>query len=616
MSSLFGAGRVGMIHATITIDDGRSVQLASYLDAPIEEAAHDAEYRWIKALRHANVDGSAFRDRFMFRSDSLWWFTEIYLHKQQAILDLHRVILAIEALIDRERPRTIDVSEGSMIVRELVPQLAARHNLASNTRRIPSREWNSRLARIEWRARMLALAARASRLKAGSERPSAHPAIAAFVHRAFWQAGRDDGSAESYIGPVLTALERKAGPGHIAYIGIGPSSNFRVRRWWHPLAPITGGPSVTPIERFAPWTALRESHGVWKARRRHFDVMSASDDLRAASTIAGVDCWSIVREQLAGISWLQWPWSARAMDEAGAALSALQPRTALTYAEAGGWGRALILEARRRGIPSVGLQHGFIYHRWLNYLHEHDEMQPGPAGDAGFPAPTLTLVFDDYAARHLQTHGRFPPHALRVTGSPKLDALTANLAALTPEAVAATRREVGATEQDAIVLLTTKETQARHVLPALAAAVASIPDARLVIKPHPGESETAYDEAIRAHGRAHVVAATMPLAPLLATARAVVTVNSTVALDAAVLGIPALVIGLPNNLSPFVDAGALAGARVATEIGQQLQRILYDEGFRSQLERAREAFLDRYAMRSTGVAAVRSAEAILELART
>ena len=57
-----------------------------------------------------------------------------------------------------------------------------------------------------------------------------------------------------------------------------------------------------------------------------------------------------------------------------------------------------------------------------------------------------------------------------------------------------------------------------------------------------------------------------PLAPLLAACRAVVTVNSTVALDAAVLGIPALVIGLPNNLSPFVEAGALAGAATPAEI--------------------------------------------------
>ena len=67
------------------------------------------------------------------------------------------------------------------------------------------------------------------------------------------------------------------------------------------------------------------------------------------------------------------------MDEAGAALDRLAPDVAVTYAEAGGWGRALMLEARRRGIPSVGLQHGFIYRHWLNYLHDADEMTASPA---------------------------------------------------------------------------------------------------------------------------------------------------------------------------------------------------------------------------------------------
>ncbi len=94
----------------------------------------------------------------------------------------------------------------------------------------------------------------------------------------------------------------------------------------------------------------------------------------------------------------------------------------------------------------------------------------------------------------------------------------------------------------------------------------------------------------------------------------VVTVNSTVALDAAVAGIPALVIGLPNNLSPFVDAGIFAGAE-SSQIRQQLERILYDEGFRQQLSDARTSFLRQYAIVSSGTAAARSAEAVIELMR-
>jgi hypothetical protein len=78
-----------------------------------------------------------------------------------------------------------------------------------------------------------------------------------------------------------------------------------------------------------------------------------------------------------------------------------------------------------------------------------------------------------------------------------------------------------------------------------------------------------------------------------------------------VLGVPALVIGLPNNLSPFVDAGAMAGASTRAEIGPALERILYDEGFRLQLERDRIACLSRFGMASDGRAAARAAETVL-----
>jgi hypothetical protein len=110
-----------------------------------------------------------------------------------------------------------------------------------------------------------------------------------------------------------------------------------------------------------------------------------------------------------------------------------------------------------------------------------------------------------------------------------------------------------------------------------------------------------------------VLPAAAPLAPLLRASRTVVTVNSTVALDAAVLGIPALVVGLPNNLSPFVEAGAMAGAEAA-EFAAALRRILYDQDFRLQLERSRAAFLSRFNIGSDGRAAGRSAEAVLQLA--
>ena len=139
------------------------------------------------------------------------------------------------------------------------------------------------------------------------------------------------------------------------------------------------------------------------------------------------------------------PWSARAMDEAGAALDALRPEVALTYAEAGGWGRALMLEARRRGIATAALQHGFIYRHWLNYLHEPDEMAPSPANpaDRGFPRPDCTLIFDELTREHLEQRGHFPAEGLRVTGSARLDAIVAAARGFDPARAVRASRATG-----------------------------------------------------------------------------------------------------------------------------------------------------------------------------
>jgi hypothetical protein len=143
------------------------------------------------------------------------------------------------------------------------------------------------------------------------------------------------------------------------------------------------------------------------------------------------------------------------------------------------------------------------------------------------------------------------------------------------------------------------------VLPALVAAVRDEPRVQMAIKPHPAETARVYDTVVAGAGNVRVLAPQTPLPPLLGAARGLVTVNSTVAVDALALGLPSLVIGLPNNLSPFVDAGLMLGARTPEEIPQGLSRLLYDQEFHRRLESTRPAV--------AGTAAATSADAILAL---
>jgi hypothetical protein len=90
----------------------RRVDLLSYLEAADEERAHEDAYAWIKAVRHLEVEGTPFRTRFTLRGDSLWWFAELYLHKEQAILTVLRALSAFDAMVERERPLTVTGGGG------------------------------------------------------------------------------------------------------------------------------------------------------------------------------------------------------------------------------------------------------------------------------------------------------------------------------------------------------------------------------------------------------------------------------------------------------------------------------------------------------------------------
>ncbi|HEY7473977.1 MAG TPA: hypothetical protein VH679_03130, partial [Vicinamibacterales bacterium] len=79
------------------------------------------------------------------------------------------------------------------------------------------------------------------------------------------------------------------------------------------------------------------------------------------------------------------------------------------------------------------------------------------------------------------------------------------------------------------------------------------------------------------------------------------------------LGLPALVIGLPNNLTPFVDAGAMLGARSGGDPRPALHALLYDASAREAQSRAAAQFIARHGMRADGGAAERAADEILRL---
>lgn len=603
-----------------------SVSLGRYLTPDAAETAEARANAWIKSLRHAVVDGDPLRDRFAHRGDSLWWFTELYFHKQRTINHVHAVILAADALIARERPDAIDIEAGGRIARAILPGVARRHGIPCRGGAEPTADLARRLA-SDVAARVYAVSPRVKHLRRRRSRGATAPAsstgadIVVFVHFAFWRADTGD---DTYVGPIVESLQARFGS-RVRIVSLGPSTNFkrrtwqrRLQEWWRDAGTGHGEAAAfpTPIEAFVSAGALDAAHAMWRERREVERVLLASTDLREASRIGGVDAWPVLAEDFSGIASLQLPWSVRAMDEAADVLDALRPAAIVTYAEAGGWGRALVLEARRRGIVSIGLQHGFISRHWLNYQHETDEVQPaaGHPADRGYPFPTSTLLYDDLARAHLMERGRFPADALQVVGNPRMDALAAAAEAIASADVDAARRATGARADQHLVLLAAKRIpEFDETLSALMDAVRAMPDVHLAVRPHPAETPEPY--ARLAAGAANIRIVPLSLSPvaLIKASRLVVTINSTVAIEATILGVPALAMRLPNYLSPFVDAGAMAGTAALQDVAPTVRRLVHDASARDDLMNRARAFVDRYAMAPDGRAAERTVAAIAAL---
>ena len=304
--------------------------------------------------------------------------------------------------------------------------------------------------------------------------------------------------------------------------------------------------------------------------------------MRAAGVWRGYDLWPVLspgsgRRRACSGRGRRDRWTKPA-----AALETLRPDVVVTYAEAGGWGRALMLEARRAGVASVGLQHGFIYRHWLNYQHEPDEMA-ARGRRCGFPRPDRTLVFDGFARRTLdrgrplsRRGGRHRQPTARRAGraAPRLS-----------NGRAAAARSFGRARTRTLLVMAAKFSEIEPELPSLSRPREPSGRAR-VIKPHPAESPAVYEPFLRGQTRVTVagsgadwVHSSGRPTPWRQRTRPSRSTPSRWACRRCVLG-------LPNNLSPFVDAGVMVGRKRRCNRAA-LEPSCMIEGSRGLLERAR-----------------------------
>jgi hypothetical protein len=319
---------------------------------------------------------------------------------------------------------------------------------------------------------------------------------------------------DEQLSPVLPELEARGWSALAVDCPYGP--RFQARRAADVRAEAMPTTSWSGFERWErPW-----------ARRRRFSL----DEL-LAGVPDGQDraLWPALVPALRRAATTASECAAQ-LDAAGRLLDECRPEVVLSSYETGPFQRAIQVQAARRRIPTVGLQHGMIFENHYDYVH--DRVVAGGDGSVGFSAPDVTCVWGPMWREVLCEHSSYPEASVIVTGSWRHEPVLRR-----PPDHEGTRRLLGVLSDGPIALLLPGGTDPLGFLAATLAPARSLGLVPLV-KLHPREDHAPY--------RAWIDRAELPpwslvdgrLAEALTVARVAVSTVSTAVAEAMLFRVP------------------------------------------------------------------------------
>jgi hypothetical protein len=275
-----------------------------------------------------------------------------------------------------------------------------------------------------------------------------------------------------------------------------------------------------------------------------------------------------------------------------------RPHLLITVDETGLLGKSVALQGRRRGVPTLNVQHGIrVDSPWLE-----DQLFDRLA------------VFGERDRELFIRRGASPMRVV-ATGMPRYDRLAlrqdlksrAEVAAdleLDPE-----RPIVVFASQAPIGRITSYLKAQTHL--AVADAALALPEVQFVVKLHHVAQDHVPDEVQSHPGAARMVTVRhYDLYDLLNACDVMITIYSTVGLEAAILDKPILIINLSQlpDFIPYTEEGVAVTASCPEQVSVYIRRLLNDQALRQRLAAARDVFLRRYVYRADGRSADRLAQ--------
>jgi len=238
------------------------------------------------------------------------------------------------------------------------------------------------------------------------------------------------------------------------------------------------------------------------------------------------------------------------------------------------------------------------------------------------PIWSKACVFGPRAKNRFMKEG-VPEEKIVITGQPRFDSLVA-LKHDNPKAKLCST--LGITSDEPLLLLATQpfvedrkwsKKKRYEFVRLVLSALGSTSGCELVIKIHPRENSMAYQDILKELGAEHtlIISDEVPLYELLCACDCIMTVASTVGLEAMILDKPVIEINVTDNAEGmgYAASGAAIGIDREEELWPAIQRALYDGEVKKRLAEARQSFVYEQTYLQDGQASRRVANVIISM---
>lgn len=371
-----------------------------------------------------------------------------------------------------------------------------------------------------------------------------------------------------------------------------------------------------PLEYYLNIGVILKALKASKYLSRDYQCLSRLESFRDSLNCDGIPLYDLIGQNLSFFFSRQYLTIIIAFIEMAKRMVEIEnPDAIMLLGESFTAGRAIIAQAKSKGIPTLLLAHGMYYRYHLYFNHIDGDIGPNKEATAPYcPIPDKFAMYDEYTKDVLVSYGKIPDADVIVTGVPRYDILTRADKVFNREKIF---NRLGLDRRKRLVTWMAQPSSAHESnINAVYNAVKSLQDVQLVIKLHPSQDQKAMIYRKYKSFKPLIIGGYGVITfELLYASDIVISWRSTTALEALILDKPLIIVDLVGKpvLPSYVEYGAAIYIDKEDALIPAIESILYDRETRQKLALARDRFLSEIGYRQDEQASQRVADLVIEM---